>query len=82
MKEGGLSISEAECHLDAELFLDEYPKWDVGGLHHPIILQRMFMHAPEEGQKEAERFICQGHQHALPRPNLEADVPAVQLVGY
>ena len=36
-KEGGLSIWEAECCLDAELFLDEYPQWDVGGLHCPFI---------------------------------------------
>ena len=82
MKEGGLSIWEAEHHLDAELFLDEYPRWDVGGLHHPIILQSMLMHAAQEEQKEVERFICQGYQHGLPRPNPEVDVPTIQLVGY
>ena len=81
-KEGGQSVQEAENCLDAELFLDEYPQWDVGCLHHPIILQSMFMHATKEGQKEAERFIHSGHWHALPRPNPETDVPAVQLVGY
>ena len=58
MREGGLSIREAEHCLDAELFLDEYPQWEVGGPYCPIILQRMFMHATEVGQKEAERFIC------------------------
>ena len=42
----------------------------------------MFLHASEEGQKEAERFIHQGHQHGLPRLNPEADVPVIQLVGY
>ena len=42
----------------------------------------MFVHATKLGQKEAERFICWGHWHGLPRLNLEADVPTVQLVGY
>ena len=42
----------------------------------------MFLHTTEEGQKEAERFICQSHQHGLPSLNLEADVPIIQLVGY
>ena len=40
-KEGGLSVWEAEHHLDAELLLDEYPRWDVGGPHHPFILQQI-----------------------------------------
>ena len=57
-------------------------QWDVGGPHCPIILQRMFVHAAEEEQKEAERFICCGHQHALPRLDPEVDIPAVQLVGF
>ena len=53
-KEGRLSIWEAECHLDAELFLDEYLQWEVGGTHHLFILQRIFVHANEAGQKENE----------------------------
>ena len=81
-REEGQSVWEAEHCLKAELFLDEYPRWDIRGLHCPIILQRMFMHAAKEGWKEAERFICQGHWHALPRPNLDANVPTVQIVGY
>ena len=56
-KGGGLSIQEAEHCLDAESFLDEYPQWEVGGLHCAIILQRMFVHATEVGQKEVERLI-------------------------
>ena len=60
-KEGGLSLWEAKCYLDAELFLDEYPQWEVGGLHCPIILQRMFVHAAKAGQKEAG-------EADLPRP--------------
>ena len=81
-REEGLSVWEAEHHLDAKLFLDEYPRWDVGGPHCLIILQRMLMQTVEVGQKEVERFIHQGHWHSLLRPNPEADVPTVQLVGY
>ena len=54
----GVSIREAECQLDTELFLDEYPQRDIEGPHCPIILHSMFLHAAEEGQKEVERFIC------------------------
>ena len=57
-REMGVSIRESECQLDAKLFLDEYPRWDIKGPHHPIILHSMFLHAAGEGQKEAERFIC------------------------
>ena len=42
----------------------------------------MFLHAAKQGQKEAERFIHQGHQQSLPRPDPEADVSTIQLVGY
>ena len=81
-KEGGLSIWEVEHHLDAGLFLNEYPWWDVRGLHHPFILQRMFVHAAESGQKEAEMLIHHSCQHGLPRLDPEADASAIQLVGY
>ena len=50
----GISIREVECQLNAKLFLDEYPPWDIEGPHCPIILQSMFLHAAREGQKEAE----------------------------
>ena len=46
-----------------------YPPWDV-------------LHAAEWGQKEAERFICQGCRSSLPRPDLEVDQSAIKLVGY
>ena len=82
MKEGGLSIQEAECCLDTELFLNEYPGWDIRGLHCPFILQWMFVHAAESGQKEAERLIHHSCQKDLPRLDSEVDVSAVQLVGY
>ena len=73
---------EAACCLDAELFLDEYPQWDVRGLHHLFILQGMFVHVAESGWKKAERLICCIHWHSLPRLDPEADTSTVQLVGY
>ena len=76
-REEGLSVQEAEHHLNAKLFLDEYPRLDVGGPHHPFILQGMFMHATESGWKEAERLICHGCQQGLPKLDSGADVPAV-----
>ena len=81
-REMGMSISEAEHRLDAELFLNEYPRWDIEGPHCPIILHSMFLHASGEGWKEVERYIFQGHWHSLPRPDPEANLPAIQLVGY
>ena len=55
--EVGLSIREAEQRLKAELFLNQYPQWDIGAPHQSIILQEMFLHAAEQGWKEAERLI-------------------------
>ena len=31
MSRDGLSIREMEWCMDAEMFLDEYPHWEVGG---------------------------------------------------
>ena len=56
-RKAGLSIREAEQRLNAELFLDEYPRWDIEGPHWSIILHNMFLLTAEQGQKEAERFI-------------------------
>ena len=74
--EVGLLIREAEWRLDAKLFLNEYPRWELGAPHQSIILHEMFLHAAKQGQKEAERFVCQGHWGSLPRPDLEADQSA------
>ena len=49
-----LSISEMEHHMDIDMFLDGYIRWEVGSLHHPIILHEMFLYAMEQGWKEAE----------------------------
>ena len=53
----GLSIRKMEGHMDANIFLDEYPHWEVGGLHHPLILQEMFLQATHLGWQEAERMV-------------------------
>ena len=67
--------------MDVEMFLDGYAGWKVGSSHCPIILHEMFQHAMEQGQKEAECMICQGHQHSLPKLDPQVDVSAVQSVG-
>ena len=46
-REVGLSIREAEQRIDAELFLDEYPRWELGAPHQSVILHKMFLHAAE-----------------------------------
>ena len=78
----GLSVREAECHLDVDLFLGEYSWWKAGEPHHPFILQRMFLHAVELGQKEMEQVIHQGCQQRTPGLDARVDVPAVQFMGY
>ena len=80
--EVGLSVREAEQRLDAKLFLDEYPRWELRAPHWSIILHEMFVHGTEWGKKEAERFIHWGHWGSIPRPDLEADQSAMDLVGY
>ena len=42
----------------------------------------MFIHAAKSRLKEAERIIHCGHWQGLPNLDPEADVPAIQLVGY
>ena len=53
-EENNTSICEAEHQIDIGLFLDEYPRWELGTLHRAIILHEMFLHATDRGQKEAE----------------------------
>ena len=45
----GLSAREVEQRIDAELFLDEYPRWESGAPHQSIILHEMFLQAAEQG---------------------------------
>ena len=81
-QEEGISVWEAECHLDSNLFLDEYPWWRAYGPQYPCILQRMFVHAEVVGQKECERSICWDCWPLVPRANTEGEAPAIQRVGF
>ena len=72
-REMGISVREAECRIDAELFLNEYPRWEMGAPHQSVILYEIFLHAAEWVHKEAERLICHGCHGSTSEPNLEAD---------
>ena len=67
--------------MDVELFLELWSNWPEDSPHCLVILHEMFRHAGNEGQKEAEQTICQGHWLHMLQLNLEVGVPAVQLVG-
>ena len=56
VEEEGLSIREAERVIESEMFLDEYPRWELGTPHWTVILHKMFLHAAEQGWKEAEHM--------------------------
>ena len=55
--EVGLSFREAEQRLDAELFLDEYPRWELGAPYWSVFLHEMFLHATEQGCHEAHGVL-------------------------
>ena len=55
-EEEGVSIREAERIIESEMFLDEYPRWELRTPHQTVILHEMFLHAAEQGQKEAEHM--------------------------
>ena len=80
VSEEGLSVRETEWHMDMEMFLDGYAGWGEGSSHQPVILPKIFQYTAEQGQKEVEWMICQGHQHGLPKLDPKADVSAIQLV--
>ena len=52
-KQTGLSYREAERVVESDLFLDEYPRWDLGSPHQSVILHEMFLHVESRGRKEA-----------------------------
>ena len=41
----GLSYREAKRVVESNLFLDEYPRWNLGSPHRSVILHEMFLHA-------------------------------------
>ena len=81
-EENDMSIHEAEHQIDIRLFLDEYPRWELGTPHRAIILHKMFLHATDRGQKEVEWMVCQGHCGSVYDHGSEADQSAMELVGY
>ena len=81
-EENDTSICEAEHQIDIRLFLDEYPRWELGTPHRAIILHEMFLHTTDRGQKEAEQMVCWGHHGSVYEPGSEADQSAMELVGY
>ena len=78
----GISFREAQCVVELDLFLDEYPWWDLGTPHWPVILHEMFLHATTRGWKEAEHMCQRGHLSRVREPDLEMDQTALQLIGY
>ena len=74
-------VHELEQAMDMELFLELQNSWPEDSPHCLVILHEMFWHAAIEGQKEAERTICQGHWLYMPQLDPEAGAPAIQLVG-
>ena len=62
VEQEGLSYREAEQIVESDLFLDEYPQWNIGSPHQLVILHKMFLHVASQGQKEAECMCCRGCQ--------------------
>ena len=40
---------------DVELFLEGQARWEADSPHHLMMLYKMFQHAADQGQKEAEQ---------------------------
>ena len=78
----GLSFREAERVVETDLFLDEYPWWNIGSPHWTVILHEMFLHVASRGQKEAEHMCCWGCQGSIREPSSEADQSTLHLIGY
>ena len=78
----GTSVRESKCQMDIRLFLDEYPRWELGTPPWSVILHKMFLHAAERGWKEEECMVCWGHWGNISKPNPEAGHSAMELVGY
>ena len=58
VEENNTSIWEDEHLIDIGLFLDKYPRWELGTPHRAIILHEMFLHTVDRGWKEAEQMVC------------------------
>ena len=78
----GISYHEAEQMIESDLFLDEYPRWDLGTPHWLVILHEMFPHAAAKGWQEAECMWHQGCRGSVKEPDPEAGQSALELIGY
>ena len=46
-RETGILVREVDQRIDIELFLDDYPRWELGAPHQSVILHEMFLHTAE-----------------------------------
>ena len=76
------SVREAECRIDVGLFLNKYPRWELGTPHQSVMLHKMFLHTANRGQKEAECMVHQGCQGSVSEPDPGAGHSAMELVEY
>ena len=60
MEQEGISFWEVQRMVESDLFLDEYPRWDLGTPHRLVILHEMSLHATTKGWQEAECMCHQG----------------------
>ena len=70
----GISMREAEQQLDADIFLDEFPKWGLQSLQRPFILHQMFCHTTTNSRREHDRAIHWG-QRQPPQTGSEGRSP-------
>ena len=67
----GASVREAECRIDIRLFINEYPRWELGTPHWSVILHEMFLHAAERGRRRqnvwSTRAAKAAHQNLTQR---------------
>ena len=75
-EEEGVSVWEAEWWLDANAFLDKYPRGEPLRLHCPFILHRMFSHAVAH-----DLGIHWGQHKPSPEWDLGAGPSTMDLIG-
>ena len=78
--ERNISVREAEQQLDANAYLKEQWQWAPSRLHHEYLCQQMFLHAAATGQSEHDCTIHWGRREPLPKEDLGAEPPAMELI--
>ena len=79
-EEDDISIREAKHQIDIGLFLDEYPRWELGTPYRAIILHELFLHAADRGWREAEQMVHQGCHGSVYDPESKVDQSTMELV--